>query len=196
MKEILVLYHSKHGSTRELAHVLAHGVEQVAGARARIRTVPEVATGTHATPLAPDDGPPYVELGDLEECAGLALGSPTRYGGMSTPLRHFWDQTTGLWSQGALVGKPAALFTSTATIHGGQETTLLDMTVLLLHHGMVILGIPYTVPELNTTQSGGTPYGASHVAGLRGEKPLSEEERRLALVLGRRLAETALKLCA
>ncbi|MFA5241111.1 MAG: NAD(P)H:quinone oxidoreductase [Sulfuricella sp.] len=195
MNEILVLYYSLHGSVKEMAQLIARGVEQVPGATARIRTVPRVSTVCEAVEDAiPDSGAPYAELKDLEECAGLALGSPTRFGNMAAPMKHFWDGTTPLWLKGALIGKPAALFTSTASMHGGQESTLFSMMVPLLHHGMLIAGLPYSNPELSATTSGGTPYGASHVAGVDGNKPFTEEERKLCLALGKRLAETALKL--
>jgi NAD(P)H dehydrogenase (quinone) len=192
---ILVLYYSRHGATRRLAEHIAAGVDAVAGARARLRTVPPVAAATQvAAPPVPPDGSPYVELSDLEECAGLALGSPTRFGNMAAPLKHFLDTTGGLWLSGALAGKPAALFTSTSTLHGGQESTLLSMMLPLLHHGMLIVGIPYAEPEMWTTASGGTPYGASHYARRDGSQGVTEEERRLAIALGRRLAATAAKL--
>lgn len=195
MSEILVLYYSLHGAVKEMAQLIARGVEQVPGASARIRTVPKISTVCEAVEDAiPDTGAPYVELKDLEECAGLALGSPTRFGNMAAPMKYFWDGTTPQWLKGALIGKPAALFTSTASMHGGQEATLFSMMVPLLHHGMVIVGLPYSNPELATTASGGTPYGASHVAGTDGSKPLTEDERKLCLALGKRLAETALKL--
>jgi NAD(P)H dehydrogenase (quinone) len=194
-KEILVLYYSKYGATRQMALLIARGAEQVAGVRARIRTVPKVSTVCEATePDMPHSGAPYVELRDLEECAGLALGSPTRFGNMASSMKYFWDGTGGLWMKGTLVGKPAALFTSTGTMHGGQESTLLSMMFPLLHHGMVIVGLPNSEPELSTTHSGGTPYGASHVAGLANDQPISEAEKRLCMALGRRLAEVALKL--
>ena len=197
MTDILVLYYSAHGSVRSMAQLVARGVNQVAGAQARLRSVPPVAPRTQlAEPPVPDDGAPYVDLADLEQCAGLALGSPTRFGNMAAPLKHFLDTTGALWAQGALAGKPAAVFTSTASLHGGQESTLLSMMTPLLHHGMVILGLPYTLSEVNTTSSGGSPYGASHWAGVDDDKPLSEEERSLCLALGKRLAETALKLAA
>ncbi|MCA1925156.1 MAG: NAD(P)H:quinone oxidoreductase [Thiobacillus sp.] len=197
MTDILVLYYSAHGSVRGMAQLVARGVNQVAGAQARLRSVPPVAPRTQvACPPVPDEGAPYVELADLEQCAGLALGSPTRFGNMAAPLKHFLDTTGALWAQGALAGKPAAVFTSTASLHGGQESTLLSMMTPLLHHGMVILGLPYTLTEVNTTRSGGTPYGASHWAGVDDDRPLSEEERSLCLALGKRLAETALKLAA
>jgi NAD(P)H dehydrogenase (quinone) len=194
-KEILVLYYSQHGATRQMAQLIARGVEQVAGVRARLRTVPKVSTVCEATePDIPDSGAPYVELRDLEECIGLALGSPTRFGNMASAMKYFWDGTGGLWMKHTLVGKPAALFTSTGTMHGGQETTLLSMMLTLLHHGMLIVGLPYSEQELSSTQSGGTPYGASHVAGLANDQPVTEAEKKLCLALGRRLAQTALKL--
>ncbi|PWB49092.1 MAG: NAD(P)H-quinone oxidoreductase [Nitrosomonadales bacterium] len=195
MNEILVLYYSLHGAVKEMAQLIARGVEQVPGATARIRTVPRVSTVCEAVEGdIPDSGAPYVELKDLEECTGLALGSPTRFGNMAAPMKYFWDSTTPLWLKGALTGKPAALFTSTASMHGGQESTLFSMMVPLLHHGMLITGLPYSNPELTATTSGGTPYGASHVAGADGSKPFTEEERKLCIALGKRLAETALKL--
>ena len=194
-REILVLYYSQHGATRQMAQLIARGVEQVAGVRARLRTVPKVSTVCEATePDIPDNGAPYVELRDLEECIGLALGSPTRFGNMASAMKYFWDGTGGLWMKHTLVGKPAALFTSTGTMHGGQESTLLSMMLPLLHHGMLIVGLPYSEPELSSTQSGGTPYGASHVAGLANDHPVTEAEKTLCLALGRRLAQTALKL--
>ena len=197
MTEILVLYYSAHGSVRGMAQLVARGVNQVPGAAARLRSVPPVAPRTAvAEPPVPDDGAPYAELADLEQCAGLALGSPTRFGNMAAPMKHFLDATGALWAKGALVGKPAAVFTSTASLHGGQETTLTSMMTPLLHHGMLILGLPYTLPELNATASGGTPYGASHWAGPGGDRPLTDTERTLCMALGKRLAETALKLSA
>jgi NAD(P)H dehydrogenase (quinone) len=197
MAQILVLYYSRGGAVREMAQLVARGVESIAGATTRIRTVPEVSTVCEASaPGIPATGAPYVELKDLEECTGLALGSPTRFGNMAAPLKHFLDGTSGLWMQGALIGKPAAVFTSSASMHGGNEATLLSMMIPLLHHGMTILGLPYSEPELATTTGGGTPYGASHVAGPASDRPLSEAERKLCLALGRRLAQTALKLAA
>jgi len=196
MIEILVLYYSAHGSVREMAHLVARGVNQT-GAVARLRSVPPVAPRTQvAEPPVPEDGAPYVELADLEQCAGLVLGSPTRFGNMAAPLKYFLDTTGALWAKGALVGKPAAVFTSTASLHGGQETTLTSMMTPLLHHGMLILGLPYTLPEVNRTASGGTPYGASHWAGPADDKPLTDDERSLCIALGKRLAETAMKLAA
>ena len=196
-KEILVLYYSQHGATRQMAQLVARGVEQVDSVRARLRTVPKVSAVCEATePDIPDSGAPYVELHDLEECIGLALGSPTRFGNMASAMKYFWDGTGGTWMQHTLVGKPAALFTSTGTMHGGQESTLLSMMLPLLHHGMVIVGLPYSEPELSTTLSGGTPYGASHVAGVANDQPISEAEKKLCIALGKRLAQTALKLSA
>jgi len=196
-KEILVLYYSQHGATRQMAQLIARGVEQVDGVRARLRTVPKISALSEATePSIPDSGAPYVELIDLEECIGLALGSPTRFGNMSSAMKYFWDGTGGVWMKHTLVGKPAVLFTSTGTMHGGQESTLLSMMLPLLHHGMVIVGLPYSEPELSTTQSGGTPYGASHVAGIANDQAISETEKKLCMALGRRLAQTALKLSA
>ncbi len=197
MKDILVLYYSLHGSVQQMANHIAHGVESVDGARARIRTVPKVAAEIEgpAKPV-PDSGAPYASHADLEECIGLALGSPTRFGNMAAPMKYFWDGTSGLWMSGALACRPACVFTSTASLHGGQETTLLSMMLPLLHHGMLLVGLPYTNPELTATRAGGTPYGASHWAGPAGEEPVTEEERRLAFAQGRRLAEIALKLAA
>lgn len=192
---ILVLYYSRNGATRKLAELIAQGVESVSGCEARLRTVPVVSTVTEATePDIPASGAPYVELRDLEECAGLALGSPTRFGNMAAPLKYFLDSTSPQWLSGALVGKPACVFTSTGSLHGGQETTLLSMMIPLLHHGMLLLGLPYTHPELMTTTSGGTPYGASHWSGGNGTNTISDDTKLLAVALGRRLAETATRL--
>ena len=197
MKEILVLYYSRYGAVKQMAQLIAHGVEQVPGFSARIRTVPAVSTVCEAVEKEiPDAGAPYVELKDLEECTGLALGSPTRFGNMAAPLKYFLDTTSGLWLKGALAGKPAAVFTSTSSLHGGQETTLISMLLPLMHHGMIVLGLPYTEPELLSTTSGGTPYGASHVAGVASDRALSDEERKLCIALGRRLADTAARLAA
>ncbi|MCG5536422.1 NAD(P)H:quinone oxidoreductase [Ectothiorhodospira mobilis] len=190
--EILVLYYSRSGATARMARHVARGVESVAGCTARLRTVPPVsATCEAVAPEIPEEGPPYAGMEDLQACHGLALGSPTRFGNMAAPLKHLLDRTGDLWFSGALTGKPAAVFTSTATQHGGQESTLLSMLLPLLHHGMLILGLPYSEPALTQTTTGGTPYGASHVAGPRGENPLSEHERELCQALGRRLAQTA-----
>ena len=195
MSDLLVLYYSLHGSVQQLAAHLARGIESVPGAHARVRTVPRVAAESEGpAKLVPDAGAPYATLQDLEECAGLALGSPTRFGNMAAAMKYFWDGSSGAWLTGALCGKPACVFTSTASLHGGQETTLISMMMPLLHHGMLIVGLPYTNPELNSTRSGGTPYGASHFAGPDGQAPITEEERKLAYAQGRRLAEIALKL--
>lgn len=192
--EVLVVYYSRDGSVAALARQLARGIEET-GALARLRTVPPVAATTlQATPAVPDSGAPYVEARDLDECAALALGSPTRFGNMAAPVKHFLDGLVGQWASGTLVGKPAAVFTSTATMHGGQESTLLSMMVPLLHHGCVLVGIPYTEPALTATRSGGTPYGASHVAGADGDARLSDDEATLARALGRRLAGIAQRL--
>jgi NAD(P)H dehydrogenase (quinone) len=194
-REILVLYYSRHGAVCEMARLIARGVEQVHGVTARLRTVPAVSSVTEAAaPAVPDSGPPYVELDDLRQCAGLALGSPTRFGNMAAPLKYFWDSTSVLWLDGTLAGKPAAVFTSASSMHGGQETTLLSMMIPLLHHGMFIVGLPYTEPDLTLTQSGGTPYGASHTAGVHSDQPPTEHEKRLCIALGRRLATVAVKL--
>lgn len=194
-REILVLYYSRHGAVREMAQLIARGVEQVHGVTARLRTVPAVSSVTEAiAPTVPPAGPPYVELDDLHQCAGLALGSPTRFGNMAAPLKYFLDTTSALWLDGTLAGKPAAVFTSSSSMHGGQETTLLSMMIPLLHHGMCIVGLPYTEPDLTLTQSGGTPYGASHTAGVHSDQPLTEHEKRLCIALGRRLATIAIKL--
>jgi NAD(P)H dehydrogenase (quinone) len=192
---ILVLFYSRHGATRKLADLIAQGVESVPGCDARLRTVPPVSTVTEATEAeVPASGAPYVELADLEQCDGLALGSPTRFGNMAAPLKYFLDGTATQWLAGGLAGKPACVFTSTGSLHGGQESTLLTMMVPLLHHGMLLMGLPYTHAELMTTASGGSPYGATHWSGINGDQPISTETRVLAVALGRRLAETAVKL--
>ena len=197
MIEILVLYYSRHGSVAQMARRIARGVESVAGVSARLRTVPPVSAETESAKLpdVPADGPPYATHADLKECAGLILGSPTRFGNMAAPLKYFLDGTSALWLSGALAGKPAAVFTSTGTLHGGQESTLLSMMLPLLHHGMLIAGIPYTEAALIATQSGGTPYGASHVSGLvPAPRPLTRDEEALCEALGKRVAEIALRL--
>ena len=195
MPEILVLYYSRGGSVARLARQVARGVGEVEGMAARLRTVPPVAVATQAAmPPVPEDGAPYVERSDLAECAGLLLGSPTRFGNMAAPLKHFIDGLGAEGASGTLVGKPAGVFTSTSTLHGGQESTLLSMLLPLLHHGCVIAGIPFTEPGLNTTRSGGTPYGASHVAGLQDDPQPTEEEALLARALGRRIARLASRL--
>lgn len=192
---LLVLYYSRNGATRKLAEFIAQGIESVPGCDARLRTVPTVSSVTEATASAiPDAGAPYVELQDLEQCAGLALGSPTRFGNMASAMKYFWDGTATQWLSGTLSGKPACVFTSTGSLHGGQESTLLTMMMPLLHHGMLIHGLPYTLPELMITASGGSPYGASHWSGVDGSKSISEDSRRLAIALGQRLADTAKKL--
>ena len=195
--DILVLYYSRTGATRLLAEAIAQGIDQVDGTQARLRTVPPVAAIVETAAAAvPPEGAPYVELRDLDECGGLALGSPTRFGNMAAPLKHFIDSTSSEWLSGTLAGKPAAVFTSTTSMHGGQESTLLSMMLPLLHQGMLVLGVPYTEPDLMTTASGGTPYGASHVAPHGAPVRLSDEERRLAVALGSRLATAALRLGA
>ena len=193
--DILVLYYSRYGATKELARLIAEGIETVPGVNARIRTVPAVSTVCEASePSVPVDGAPYVEYSDLEECIGLALGSPTRFGNMAAPLKFFLDGSSSQWLSGALQGKPACVFTSTGSLHGGQETTLLSMMIPLFHHGMVVLGLPYSNPELMNTTTGGTPYGVSHLAHADGSAPISAEESRLAIAQGKRLAEVALRL--
>ncbi|MEO6118285.1 MAG: NAD(P)H:quinone oxidoreductase [Methylotenera sp.] len=197
MNEILVLYYSQGGAVREMAQLIARGVESVTGIKARIRTVPKVSTNCEATESdIPISGDPYVELNDLEECIGLALGSPTRFGNMAAPIKYFLDGTAGLWLKGTLIDKPAAVFTSTGSMHGGNETTLITMMLPLMHHGMLMVGLPYSEPELTSTQSGGTPYGASHIGGSMDDKAITTDERKLCLALGKRLAQTALKLVA
>lgn len=197
MKEILVLYYSQGGAVREMAQLIARGIESIKGVKARIRTVPKVSANCEATePEVPASGAPYAELKDLQECIGLALGSPTRFGNMAAPMKYFLDSTISLWLKGTLISKPAAVFTSTGSMHGGQETTLITMMMPLMHHGMIMVGLPYSEPELSSTASGGTPYGASHVGGTADDRPITEDERKLCIALGKRLAETALKLSA
>ena len=194
---ILVLYYSRHGATRNLAECIAQGIESVSGCEARLRTVPQISTVTEATEAQiPASGAPYVELQDLQECQGLALGSPTRFGNMAAPLKYFLDGTSAQWLSGALSGKPACVFTSTGSLHGGQESTLLSMMLPLLHHGMLIMGLPYTEKNLMTTHSGGSPYGATHWSGIAGDLVMTEETRELAIALGKRLALNARKLHA
>ena len=197
MADILVLYYSRYGATESLAREVAAGVDGVAGMSARLRTVPAVSTVTEAAgPEVPDTGPPYATLDDLRQCAGLVMGSPTRFGNMAAPLKYFLDGTGSEWLSGTLAGRPAGVFTSTSTLHGGQESTLLTMAVPLLHHGMLITGLPYTEAALSETTTGGTPYGASHVTWNRKADSLSDDEKRLARVLGRRVAEVAKRLAA
>jgi NAD(P)H dehydrogenase (quinone) len=192
---ILVLYYSRHGATGKLAQLIAQGIESVPGVDARLRTVPAVSSVAEATESSiPSAGAPYVELQDLHDCAGLALGSPTRFGNMAASLKYFLDSTSAEWLSGTLSGKPAIVFTSTGSLHGGQESTLLTMMVPLLHHGMLIMGLPYTHPELMTTSSGGSPYGPTHWSGIEGNKAITEDEKRLAIASGKRLAEAAIRL--
>ena len=195
MAEILVLYHSRRGATEALAREVCHGIDAVPGMAARLRTVPQVSSATEATAAhIPESGPPYAVPSDLEECAGLVMGSPTHFGNMSAPMQHFLDGTVSQWIQGAAVGKPAGVFASTSSLHGGQETTLLAMALPLLHHGMLLVGLPYTESELATTTTGGTPYGATHVSWNRTPDALSQEEKSLARALGKRVAEVADRL--
>ncbi len=197
MSDILVHYYSRGGSVAALARQIARGIGEVDGMSARLRTVPPVAAQTEtALPPVPESGAPYVTPADLRECAGLAIGSPTRFGNMAAPMKHFLDGLGSEWASGALIGKPAGAFTATATMHGGQESTLLTMMVPLLHHGCVIAGIPYSEPRLSSTRTGGTPYGPSHVSGADGDPALSDDEAELARAFGRRLAELARKLAA
>ncbi|MGY6588078.1 MAG: NAD(P)H:quinone oxidoreductase [Wenzhouxiangella sp.] len=193
--DILIVAHSVHGNTLAMAREIARGVEQVNGARARLRSVEPITSAISPRQKAlPEDGPALVESRDLEECAGLILGSPTRFGNMASSVKHFLDGTASEWVSGSLAGKPAAVFTSTGSMHGGQESTLLSMMIPLLHHGMVMVGLPYTEPTLSTTRTGGTPYGASHLAGSDSDRPLDDDEKRLCRVLGQRVAKIAVKL--
>ena len=195
MPDILVLYYSATGAVRTLARSVARGIESVDGMEARVRTVPKVAAVIEKpAPAVPAEGPPYVEPRDLEECVGIALGSPTRFGNMAAPLKYFLDGLGAEWTRGTLAGKPAAVFSSTASMHGGQEATLVSMMLPLLHHGMLLLGLPYTDALLNATRAGGTPYGASHFAGLADELPVADEERALCVAQGKRLAEITMQL--
>jgi NAD(P)H dehydrogenase (quinone) len=197
MTEILILYYSRGGSVAKLARQIARGVGEVGDCSARLRSLPPVAAVTQQTaPPVPEDGAPYVEKHDLAECAGLILGSPTRFGNMAAPVKHFIDTLGAEWASGTLAGKPAAVFTSTATMHGGQESTLLSMQIPLLHHGCMIVGIPFTEPLLSSTKTGGTPYGASHVAGGSDDATLSDDEAALTRALGKRVAMIARKLAA
>ncbi|MCL4166750.1 UNVERIFIED_CONTAM: hypothetical protein GTU68_044385 [Idotea baltica] len=195
MKQVLVLYYSRSGATAEMARLIARGAEGIEGVESILRTVPEVSEVCEATePKVPDSGAPFVTLDELKVCDALALGSPTRFGNMAAPLKYFLEKTSGHWLSGSLVGKPAGVFTSTSSIHGGQESTLLSMMIPLLHHGMLISGLPYTESELLTTQTGGTPYGPSHLAGANSDLPLTDEEKALCLALGKRLAKLAVAL--
>ncbi len=195
MREVLILYYSRHGATEKMAQLIARGAEEIAGTEAKLRTVPNVSAVCEATePDIPNQGAPYATLDDLKSCHALALGSPGYFGNMAAPLKYFIESTSGLWLSGALAGKPAGVFTSTSTIHGGQESVLLSMMNPLLHHGMLITGLPYSEADLHTSTSGGSPYGASHFAGEKGENNLTEEEKRLAKALGKRLATIAAML--
>lgn len=194
MPNILVLYYSRHGAVKNLAYQIARGVEQ-GGGDAILRTVPPVSTVCEAShPDIPDNGDPYVEINDLKQCDGIILGSPTRFGNMAAPLKYFLDQTAPIWLSGELVDKPAGVFTSTSSMHGGQESTLLSMMLPLLHHGMIMVGIPFAGSPLSITTSGGTPYGASHVAGADNNNSLSKDEKTIATILGKRVAQSAIKL--
>lgn len=195
MKKVLVLYYSRHGATLELAKRVARGIEQIEGVSAVLRTVPEVSTVCEVVePAVPEMGAPYVTMDEFSSADGLVLGSPTRFGVMAAPLKYFLEQTSAQWLSGNLAGKPAAAFTSTSSMHGGQEATLLSMLVPLLHHGMLISGVPYTTSELMTTKTGGTPYGASHVAGTDNDQVTSGDEHAICIALGKRIAELTLKL--
>lgn len=195
MKSVLVLYYSRYGATEKMAHLVARGVEQVAGVEAKIRTVPNVSTTCEATAdTIPEDGATYATIEDLAECDALAMGSPTRFGNMAAGLKYFLDGTSSLWLSGKLVGKPAGVFTSTSSMHGGQETTLLSMMLPLMHQGMLLVGVPYSTPELISTDTGGTPYGPSHLAGPESKNPISDAEQAICQSLGKRLAELTLKL--
>ncbi len=197
MLKILVLYYSLQGSTKNLAQCIAEGIESVSGCDAVLRTVPKISTVCEAVaPAIPDDGAPCVSEADLQSCAGLALGSPTRFGNMASAMKYFLDGTTGVWLSGSLINKPACVFTSSTTMHGGQESTLLSMMLPLLHHGMVVMGLPFSLSEITSTQTGGTPYGVSHVSGAHGNQDLSSEEKKLAFEQGKRLAQLAKKLAA
>lgn len=195
MYPILVLYYSRNGATKNMAHKIAHGITAVNGVEAVVRTVPPVSAECEASIAdVPSTGDCYAELADLEHCSGLVLGSPTRFGNMAAALKYFLDGTSSLWLKGALENKPAAVFTSTSSLHGGQESTLLSMLLPLMHHGMIVTGIPYSESDLAATQTGGTPYGASHYAGANNSDVLSDEESRLCKALGKRVAQLALKL--
>ena len=195
MKSVLVLYYSRHGATANMAQHIARGVESVSHTQALLRTVPDVSEVCEAVAKpVPDSGAVYVTLDELKNCDALALGSAGRFGNMAAPLKYFWEKTSSLWLSGSLIGKPAGVFTSTSSLHGGQESTLLSMMLPLLHHGMLITGLPYSESDLISTQTGGTPYGATHVAGSDNSRPLSDEEKRLCFALGKRLAQLAHKL--
>ena len=193
--EILVLYYSRYGATEKMAELIARGIESVSNVKARLRTVPAISPNTEATESdVPESGAPYVTHDDIKECAGIVLGSPTRFGNMAAPMKYFWDTTSSLWLSGELINKPAAVFTSTGSMHGGQETTLISMILPLLHHGCLIVGVPYSEPALMKTTSGGSPYGPSHIAGPESNNPISDDEKTLCIALGKRLAEISSKL--
>lgn len=195
MSDILVLFYSRHGATAEMAQLVARGIEKVPDMSARLRTVPEVSSVCEATESTiPDQGAPYVTTDDLASCSGLVLGSPTRFGNMAAPMKYFIDTTSANWMAGHLAGKPAGVFTSVSSLHGGHESTLLSMMIPLLHHGMLLVGTPYSEPELLSTNSGGTPYGPSHLAGKESNLPISAEEKSLCIAMGQRVAEIAKKL--
>lgn len=195
MTEILVVYYSVHGNTAAMARQIARGIDEVEGCSARLRTVPPVTTESEPSLAAvPQEGPPFADYSDLDQCAGMVIGSPTRFGNMAAALKYFLDGTANQWISGALAGKPAAAFTSTASMHGGQESTLLSMMLPLLHHGMLIVGLPYSEPQLMETRDGGTPYGASHLAGAHSDRALSKDEKSLCRALGKRVASIALRL--
>ena len=192
---VLVLYYSRYGATEKMAQLLARGIEQVSGIEAKVRTVPSVSANSEATqPEVPNEGAVYCSEEDLKNCSGLIIGSPTRFGNMAAALKYFLDGTGAIWASGSLIDKPVATFTSTSSLHGGQETTLLTMAIPLIHHGMVFCGIPYSEAALNTTTTGGTPYGASHLAGAKGNNPISDDEATLCAALGKRVATIAQKL--
>ncbi|MFN3235230.1 MAG: NAD(P)H:quinone oxidoreductase [Gammaproteobacteria bacterium] len=195
MPYILILYYSRYGATAKMAQLIARGVESIEGIEAKIRTVPSVSPNHEATePAQPEEGAPFATIDELKNCAGLALGSPTRFGNMAAPLKYFLDSTSGLWMSGDLIGKPAGVFSSTASLHGGQETTLISMMMPLMHHGMLIVGLPYSEQALLETQTGGTPYGPTHLAGQEANNPISAEEKALCIALGKRIAEVAKKV--
>ncbi len=197
MNEVLVLYFSRYGATEALAREVSRGIDSVKGSAARLRTVPSVSSDAEASEDAvPESGPPYVSSTDLAECAGIVMGSPTRFGNMSCAMKYFIDSTGGDWMKGTLSGKPAGVFTSTSSLHGGSETTLLTMAIPLLHHGMIYVGLPYSESDLSTTTSGGSVYGATHVSWGRNPDELSDEEKRLAFALGKRVAEVSKKLAS
>ena len=195
MPYVLILYYSRYGAVKEMANEIARGVEEITGIEARVRTVPNISTVCEATESEiPAQGPPYATFDDVRDCAGLIVGSPTRFGNMAAPLKHFIDSLSGLWFSGALINKPAGFFSSTSSLHGGQETTLISMMLPLIHLGAIVVGVPYSESDLSTTQTGGTPYGPTHMAGKDSKNPLSDEEKRLCKALGKRIGSISLKL--